>query len=329
MRISLIHNETAGDGSSYRREDLVGLLTSAGHRVKVLGNEKAEVRRAIRAEPDVLVVAGGDGTVARAAAILHKKRSSVPLYVLPVGTANNIARSLGVADLDIPDLIFALATARRTSFDVGTVKSSWDRKQRFIEAAGFGFIGRMLELDGTIREKLGRAKRAVGSVFGPRRTEQEKSNRGVARLIREQPAVACRLRADGEDLDGEYIGVELLNIREIGPHVALAPRAKVNDQRLELLLVREADREALARYAESGGTSARVPPGVRRRVRKVKLSWPTSGGHLDDEPWPGDARNGGDDRVRVRIARPIRCLVPTYAGAAGRASDSARDRTVP
>jgi diacylglycerol kinase (ATP) len=309
MRVALIHNETAGN-SSYGREDLVALLSAMGHRAQVFDNTKRDVRRAIRSSPDVMVAAGGDGTVARAATILHKSRSAVPLYILPVGTANNIAHTLGLGDDDVPELVFALANARRRRFDVGTVRSSWAKTQRFVEAAGFGFIGRMLELDGTMRERMGRAKRALRGAFGARLSRAEKSTHGVARLIREQSPIACRVRADGEDLDGDYIAVEALNVREIGPRVSLAPRARYDDRRLDLLLVRESDREALARYTESGGTSALVPPGVRRRVRKVKLSWPKSGGHLDDEPWPCDAHNGSDDRVRIKAARPIEVLLP-------------------
>jgi diacylglycerol kinase (ATP) len=306
MRVALIFNESAGHGS-YRREDLVALLTSVGHTVRTYDNDRRSVRRAIRAAPDVLVAAGGDGTVARVATIMHKREATAPLYILPIGTANNIARTLGVDVDDVPGLALALETARTTRVDIGVVKSPWMKKQRFIEAAGFGFIGTMLEQDGTVREKLGRAKRAIRGAFGARLSAAEKSTHGVARLIREQQPIACRIRADGEDLDGEYIAVEVLNIRDIGPRVSLAPRARVDDDRFDLLLVRPADREVLAKYVESRGTMAIDPPGIRRRVRKVKLSWPASSGHLDDEPWPGNGH--GEGRVRVRAGGAIRLLL--------------------
>ena len=53
---------------------------------------RAAVDAALAAEPDVVLVAGGDGTLREAAEKL--RGTSVPLALIPVGTANNFAREL-------------------------------------------------------------------------------------------------------------------------------------------------------------------------------------------------------------------------------------------
>ena len=43
-----------------------------------------------------LIIGGGDGTVSRAASLIYRKNPNVELAILPVGTANYYARSLGL-----------------------------------------------------------------------------------------------------------------------------------------------------------------------------------------------------------------------------------------
>src|SRR5918992_4752795 len=131
MRVALVHNVTAGD-REYESDDLTGLLRGAGHDVAEFGKRKRDVARAIATHPDVLAVAGGDGTVAKAAIALRD--SELPLLVLPTGTANNIARSLGAAR-SVPEIIGPLPSARPVRLDIGQVSGPWGGKG-FVQATG-------------------------------------------------------------------------------------------------------------------------------------------------------------------------------------------------
>lgn len=63
------------------------------------------VKHAITEQPDAIVAAGGDGTVSGVAE--HLVGSNVPLLILPLGTANLLARDLGIA-LEIEEWFEAL-----------------------------------------------------------------------------------------------------------------------------------------------------------------------------------------------------------------------------
>src|ERR1700728_1216870 len=50
----------------------------------------------IKKNPDLLIAAGGDGTVRFAVAALAQAKSDIPLAIIPIGTANVLARNVGV-----------------------------------------------------------------------------------------------------------------------------------------------------------------------------------------------------------------------------------------
>lgn len=278
MRIALVHNPEAGHGA-YGGDDLVHLFRDRGYDVSLHASKRRnEVARAIETNPDVLVAAGGDGTVAKAAIALAGK--SIPLLILPVGTSNNIARSLGILAA-VPVIIDGLSAARQIRMDVGQVSASWG-DESFVEGAGVGFIGAMLRNDGSVR---GRLARFLRNLVPSGRSQSQMAAHGVARLIRRQPIRRCHLVADGLDLSGDYVAVEAMNIRAIGPRVVLAPNAELGDGKLDLVMVHPEDRNPLADYVESRTTTT-LPPVTIRRVQRVEMSWPAEFGHVDDEPWP-------------------------------------------
>jgi diacylglycerol kinase (ATP) len=304
MRVALVHNVTAGD-REYESEDLAGLLRDARHDVTEFGKKKPDVARAISSRPDLLAVAGGDGTVAKVAIALRD--SQLPLFVLPTGTSNNIARSLGIAG-SVPEMIGRLSSARPVRLDIGHVSAAWG-ETAFVEAAGVGFVAAMLRGGRSVRARVNRFVRTVGRPMDKR---LRGATRGVARLIRKHAPRYHDVRADGEDLSGEYLAVEVMNIREIGPRLLLAPHAEPGDGLLDLVLVRPEDRDELVEYFASLGTSRELPPVTARQVRRAEISWPAADGHVDDKPWPragASVGDGGDRCVRIGLQATVIVLV--------------------
>src|SRR5438552_13522233 len=95
MRILLVHNRKAGS-EEHEGEDFIKALKRAGHKAIYQSSKKKGITKALKKKIDLVLVAGGDGTVSKAARRLVAMNSEVPLAVLPLGTANNFARSLGL-----------------------------------------------------------------------------------------------------------------------------------------------------------------------------------------------------------------------------------------
>jgi len=72
----------------------------------------------------------------------------------------------------------------------------------------------------------------------------------LADIVRDTAVHRWKIAADGSDLSGEYLGVELMNTRFVGPNVPLAPQADPSDGRIDIVLIGAADRGALLDYLD-------------------------------------------------------------------------------
>lgn len=81
------------------------------------GGLPARIAAALAENPDAVIVAGGDGTIACAAQIMHGK-TEIPLGILPFGTANLLAKDLKIPIGDPQAAIAAIARANLQTIDV-------------------------------------------------------------------------------------------------------------------------------------------------------------------------------------------------------------------
>src|SRR5262245_4064253 len=137
MKVTLIHNPDAGDGSQPSAGQLIALIKEAGHKVRYQSAKEKGWGKVLRKKADVVAVAGGDGTVGRVARRLVGR--GLPLAVLPMGTANNISKTLGIAGATVTQLIPTWATARRVKFDAGCAVGPWGSRY-FLEGVGIGLF---------------------------------------------------------------------------------------------------------------------------------------------------------------------------------------------
>ncbi len=93
MRATLFHNPSAGHKAE--KDDILAAMKLAGFDVRYVSVKGDDVEEALEKKAGLIVIAGGDGTIAEVLTRLPNR--SVPVALLPLGTANNIARSLGIA----------------------------------------------------------------------------------------------------------------------------------------------------------------------------------------------------------------------------------------
>ncbi|MFJ6534547.1 diacylglycerol/lipid kinase family protein [Microbacterium sp. NPDC091662] len=116
-------------------------------------------RRAVASEPDLIVVAGGDGTVRAVAEHLADIQSPIELGIVPLGTGNLLARNLDVPLNDIPAAFTRALTGTPRDVDMGWVDVDLtDGKERhgFVVMVGFGIDAHMIaETDDDLKDKAG------------------------------------------------------------------------------------------------------------------------------------------------------------------------------
>src|SRR5438046_10481838 len=135
MRVTLMHNPKAGD-AEHGEKQLMTALANAGHHASYQSTKKSDYKKALKKPADLVLAAGGDGTVGKVGCELID--SSITLGVLPLGTANNLARSLGfIASPD--EIITGLNAAERRGFDIGLARWPWG-KRYFFEMSGDGLL---------------------------------------------------------------------------------------------------------------------------------------------------------------------------------------------
>jgi diacylglycerol kinase (ATP) len=288
MTILVVHNPAAGEGHPKPRT-LVEAIRAHGHEVIYRSVAKLTFRKALRDDADLVLVAGGDGTVAKVARRLIGTER--PMTIIPLGTANNIGRHLGF-DLDPFRAIEALPTLVERSLDAGVAEGPWGRRV-FFEGIGWGLISRGLPVLAT---------HADMHIFPDRAEEVRALRATLATLLGSLAPTRSRFEMDGRVVEGDYLIVEAMNIGSIGPGVDLVPDADTSDGLLDVLFLGEAERGAIAALLARPASETRPPLPVAH-ARELRFEWDGSPVHIDDDIW-ADERHEGEKLKRPKGAVP-------------------------
>jgi diacylglycerol kinase family enzyme len=295
MRVLLIHNPTAGD-EEHSKEALTAALEAAGHEVTWQSTKESGWERALVARGELVVAAGGDGTVRKV--FRQLAGTDVPATILPLGTANNIARSLGFDEQHPLSHVEGWPRGRTVFYDLGTLDSSRGDAP-FVESAGAGLFA----------DALARAE-------NDSREASDKIEKGLRTLL--ESLAECRplpwtLELDGDRLTLELVGVEVMNVAEAGPRIPLASDADPCDGALDVVPIRREDAEGLRAYAEArlGGSSLDPPTFEVRRAVEIAFEVPPDCPvHADDELPLDDESASGPQAISARPASCVQVLLP-------------------
>ena len=298
LRVLVLHNPTAGD-EEHSRDSLHRVLDDAGHDVVVRSLKEPGWEGAMDRGADLVVAAGGDGTVRKVFRELAGK--NVQVTILPLGSANNIARSLGFEVDDPGRLVKGWAAARPQRYDIPTLSHRKD-KTPFVESAGAGLFADIIA-------------RAEEDESG----DDDKVATGLRMLlesIEAGPLFPITFELDGERWSDEVAGVELMNVSYAGPQIPLAPAADPGDGALDVVHISADDARHLRDYAEArlAGDRSEPPKLQVRRATQAAVEVPAGCRvHVDDEVRPPDRRG---EVVRAGLAAQVRILIPPGPGGA-------------
>jgi YegS/Rv2252/BmrU family lipid kinase len=186
----------------------------------------ARVRAAEQEGFDTVVAAGGDGTVHSVAqAMVH---SSLCMGIIPMGTANNVARVLGLP-LEVGMAMQVIATGQERRIDIGRVAGRF-----FLEAAGVGIFADTFVAFGKEEPRKYQIFRLL-RILGP--------------MFWNPPVRNLQLTLDGVAEKEQAIWIAVSNSAYIGDNIELAPGANLEDGQFDVIIVGAMNRRELLEFA--------------------------------------------------------------------------------
>jgi diacylglycerol kinase (ATP) len=228
----------------------VSLTTKAGSAARL-------ARTASRKGADLIVAAGGDGTLNGVINGIGENPADVRVGLLPLGTGNDFARTLGIPT-DLEAAIEVVRAGETRAVDLVRVTS--DKVRYFINVSAGGFSG-------LVNEKL---------------TTELKKTWGPLAYLRSAAAALPELRAyqttlaldNTESLSLELYNVVVANGRYVAGGTLIAPEASIDDGMLDVILIQKKSAPELALLAASValGTHLSSDAIVYRRAARVTVN---------------------------------------------------------
>jgi len=242
LRVGLLSNPTAALGTAHRAgRQVAHLLRLAGVSVVDLSGPSASVARARAAEVrdtlTALVVAGGDGTVSLGAEIVAG--TPVRLGIVPAGSGNDFARSLGLPDNDPEEATRILLHAL-------------SRPVVTIDAIELTAAGENAPAQRSLA--LGNVNLGFDALVNARANSSSRGHtvRYTAAVLRELPAFKpfpYWISVDGgEPVDLDATLLTVCNSGMFGGGMRIAPEARLDDGLLDLVTVCGLGRAQLLRF---------------------------------------------------------------------------------
>lgn len=244
-KITVIFNSVAGNRKDALLHDVVAALRDRGLEVSIVGttgpgNATQLAAEAVRTGADVIVAAGGDGTINEV--VSGMIGSDTPVGIIPMGTANVLALELNLSRraTDIADVISA-GTIRR--LHVAGVNG-----RRFLLMVGAGFDGEVVHsITAEMKRRWGKYAFVLQGM----------------RAILANPTQTLMIEIDGAQLSASWAVVT--NISHYGGPYTLMPQADPGAPMLSTVLFRNAGRLAMC------ANLLRIGLGIASRTKSVTV----------------------------------------------------------
>ncbi len=211
-------------------------------------------RRAVKKGYKIIIAMGGDDTVE--AIIRGIAGSKARLGIIPAGTANDLAKSLGIPE-DPLQACALIAEGHFRKLDLGQVKVGQGKKMPFFELVTVGIGAAVYE------DALHASKGRLSSLKGAIQTV----------LAQETKPKITVMMDDDSSVTVETMLAIVSNVPLIGPNMLVAPDASLEDGLFDISLYPDFSKsEALAYFAKVANEGYSDDGKVQRyRARKVKI----------------------------------------------------------
>jgi diacylglycerol kinase (ATP) len=287
--LQVIYNPIAGQRHSVRLRKTFRALAGSGASLSVIetkgpGDAERAAANACRADTDILIVAGGDGTINEVVNGLMAAPGPVPpMAIIPLGTANVLAQEIGLK-LSSEKIASAILGERRISVYPGRANGRY-----FLMMGGFGFDAAVVaNIDPALKRRTGKFAYLVEVLNQSWRHRFETCDGEIDGVpFQSRWIVVC----NGRHYGGPFVAAPLASLTEPGFSVCLLDGARFDIPRYGAAL-------ALGRLSHQH--DIRIIPGQR-----VRIDSPV--GHKVQ----GDGDIIGSLPVEIVAAdRPIELVVP-------------------
>lgn len=230
----IIYNPTSGR-EAFKKElptvlekfEIAGYETST-HATTCEGDAIKAAKAAVERKFDLVVAAGGDGTINEVINGLAEQEHRPKLGIIPVGTTNDFARALFIPR-DIKKAVDVILADQTMALDIGKVNDIY-----FMNIAGGG---KLTELTYEVPSKL---KTVLGQLAY--------YMKGIEMLPSLKP-IRARIEYDGNVIDEDIMLFLVSNTNSVGGFEKLAPGAKMDDGYFDLLILRKTNLAEFIRIA--------------------------------------------------------------------------------
>jgi len=264
IRAKLIANPGAGDVllAASRLEQVTSYLLEAGVKVDVaLAKPKKEAipiaKKAVKDGYDVVIAMGGDGTLG--AVIRGIAGSKTRLGIIPAGTENDIARSLGIPE-DLKEACALIASGHTRKVDLGCITTKDRKNHYFFMVIAIGLVATLYPMVNDVPNgKYGRVMEALKTI------------------LRFKPNPTVNLTLDDESkIEVETMLVTIANTPITGVKNLVAPDASMEDGLLDISVYPGFSKTELLNYFVKTAHEGTTPDGRIQRYRAKKIKVKTS-----------------------------------------------------
>ena len=287
--IGIIYNPVTNSGNSAdRMRQIRELMDSKGIQYEYMETLReghaTEIAKEMAANCDIVVAAGGDGTVFEVVNGIYGTQAS--MMIMPLGSGNDIARSAGVLELTDEQLVDLLVSGKTRPFDCFTVNG---------ELVGLEFVtfNLVVNIISMFKDPANISKGYGGLVF-----KAVRKTKGRRYMIKTE--------SGEQEIKGLFISAQ--NIKTAGGGLPIYPAAEDDDGMFDMIITRYKGtlRKFLNLMSLSKGKLCQQPNVTVERVKWVEIT-PLDG----EETYILDGEFFTTKGVRVEIApEKIKMLSP-------------------